>query len=424
MPTSSHILRPDSHTALEPVISSGRQDEVVVRVMQRRADPTRDPWGIPLLSKALALEHSDQPPAPGAPTFAYDQGEVSMQFVQALRHHTAFRRPPACSTALALALAIISTSITAAAELTPFKIGISAPVVTIVPVWMAESAGLYAKEGLKVEVISTEGGSRGLQVLLSGEIQGMHVGLAPVVQANTAGADFRAITSTSNTVPITVFTKPSIKDANRLRGATIGISTFGSETDIAVSLMLKKLRLARQDVTISQIGGSGQRLGALLTGRVDAAPLLEPGIALARAKGFYPILDLAAEKTPWIFDSVVVTKSYMQQHRDTLTQFVRAYIAGAYLALADEKRAKEMIALKFQTQDASVIDATYNNFKQIMPLNAEPSVAGAKNVIAQLEAIGVDVGSKNVNDYLDDSIIRRLEQDGYFARMDKEYPLR
>jgi NitT/TauT family transport system substrate-binding protein len=348
-----------------------------------------------------------------------------MQFVQSLRRQdTEIRRLPACSHLLALALLIISTSFTAAAELTPFKIGISAPVVTIVPVWMAEAAGLYAKEGLKVEVISTEGGSRGLQVLLSGDIQGMHVGLAPVIQANTAGADLRAITSTSNTVPITVFTKPSIKDANQLKGATIGISTFGSETDIAVSLMLKKLGLARQDVTISQIGGSGQRLGALLTGRVDAAPLLQPGIALAGAKGFYPILDLAAEKTPWIFDGVVVTKSYMQEHRDTLTQFVRAYIAGAYLALADAKRAKEMIAQKFQTQDASVIDATYNDFKQIMPLDAAPSVAGAKNVIAQLEAIGVDVGSKNVNDYVDDSIIGKLQQDGYFAQMDKEYPLR
>ena len=44
-------------------------------------------------------------------------------------------------------------------------IGISAPVVTIFPVWMAEAGGFYAKEGLKVEVINMEGGTRGLQVL-------------------------------------------------------------------------------------------------------------------------------------------------------------------------------------------------------------------------------------------------------------------
>ena len=51
-----------------------------------------------------------------------------------------------------------------------------------------------------------EGGSRGVQVLLSGEIQAMHVGLAPVVQANKQGADLRLVTSTANTIPITIFT--------------------------------------------------------------------------------------------------------------------------------------------------------------------------------------------------------------------------
>jgi NitT/TauT family transport system substrate-binding protein len=328
------------------------------------------------------------------------------------------------SAAVLAALACVPLSPANAAELTPFKFGISAPVVTIFPVWMAEAGGFYEKEGLKVEVITMEAGSRGVQVLLSGEIQGMHVGLAPVVLANKQGADLRAVTSTGNTIPITIFTKPAIRSAGDLRGKTIGISAYGSETDIAVSLALKKFGLNRQDVTISQTGGSSQRLGALTAGRLDAAPLLEPAITLAKEKGFYPLLDLAAEKTPWIFDAVVVTRSYLQQHRDVLTRFVRAYIAGAYLALSDPKKAKEVIAQKFKTQDAKVIDATYDAFRQMMPLDAAPTVEGAKNVIAQLEAIGVEVGSRNVDDYLDLSIIDKLKADGYFTQMNKAYPVK
>ena len=149
-------------------------------------------------------------------------------------------------------------------DLTPFKIGISAPVVTIFPVWTAQAAGLDAKEGLKVESISMEGGSRGVQVLLSGEIQAMHVGLGPVVQANKQGADLRLVTSTANTIPITIFASPAIKTAQDLKGKTIGISTFGSETDVAVSIALQRLGLKRDDVTVSQIGGASQRFGALL----------------------------------------------------------------------------------------------------------------------------------------------------------------
>src|ERR1700716_4613079 len=117
---------------------------------------------------------------------------------------------------LGLALAL-GLSPAAAVDLTPFKIGISAPVVTIFPVWMAEAGGFYEKEGLKVEVINMEGGTRGLQVLLSGEIPGMHVGLAPAGVANKQGADLRLVTSTCNTIPITMFTKPGLATGD-LRG--------------------------------------------------------------------------------------------------------------------------------------------------------------------------------------------------------------
>src|SRR6266568_3470866 len=233
-------------------------------------------------------------------------------------------RISAASLGLAFALGAAAPSAQAADPI-PFKIGISAPVVTIFPVWMGEAGGFYEKEGLKVDVINMEGGTRGLQVLLSGEIQGMHVGLAPAVLANKQGADLRLVTSTCNTIPITMFTKAGVSMAD-LKGKTFGISTFGSETDIAISILLKQQGLTRQDVTVSQIGGSSQRFGALVAGRIDVAPLIEPATAL--------------------------------------------------------------IAQKFKTNDAKVIAATYADFKRLMPPDAAPTIDGAKNVLAQLETIG------------------------------------
>ena len=188
-------------------------------------------------------------------------------------------------------------------------------------------------------------------------------------------------------------------------------------------IALQRLGLKRDDVTVSQIGGSSQRFGALLAGRIDAAPLLEPTIAAAKQKGFVPLLDLAAANTPWIFDGVVVTNGYLKEHRDALTHFVRAYIAGAYLALSDVDKAKALIAQKYKTSDPTVIDATYNDFKGLMPLDAAPSIAGANNVIAQLQAVGLEV-SKNVNDYVDLSIVEGLKKDGYFEQMAKTYPVK
>jgi NitT/TauT family transport system substrate-binding protein len=319
--------------------------------------------------------------------------------------------------------ALLACLISVVAAQTPFKIGISALAVNYLPVWMGEAGGFYDKEGLKVEVINMEGGTRGLQVLLSGEIQAMHVGLAPVLLANKQGTDFRLVTTSVATIPITMFTKRGVTMKD-LKGKTIGISTFGSETDIAVSILLKQQNLTRQDVTVTQIGGNSQRLAALIAGRIDVAPLIEPAISQAMERGLSPLIDLAAAKTPWIFDALVVPNAYVQKNRDTLTRFVRGYVAGAYLALSTPAKAKEVIAQRFRTKDPKVIDATYNDFHRIMPRDAAPTVAGAQNVIDQLLALGTDIGSRNPNDYLDLSIIESLKKAGYFDQMAKTYPIK
>ena len=70
-------------------------------------------------------------------------------------------------------------------------------------------------------------------------------GLAPAVLANKQGADLRLITSTCNTIPITMFSKAGVGMGD-LKGKTFGISTFGSETDIAISILLKQQGLTRR----------------------------------------------------------------------------------------------------------------------------------------------------------------------------------
>jgi ABC-type nitrate/sulfonate/bicarbonate transport systems, periplasmic components len=122
------------------------------------------------------------------------------------------------------ALLLLATPAARAEDLIPFRMGISAPSFTILPVHFADVGGFYAKNGLKVEIVNSEGGTRGLQVLLSGELQAMHVGLAPAVQANLKGADLRLVAATVNLMPFTVFatkaTNPPLQ-----KGATVAIST-------------------------------------------------------------------------------------------------------------------------------------------------------------------------------------------------------
>jgi ABC-type nitrate/sulfonate/bicarbonate transport system substrate-binding protein len=322
------------------------------------------------------------------------------------------------SAALLLALAaILRPSVTAAADMTELKVGISEPVNTVLALWMAEASGLYTAQGLKVEISSMGGGSRGAEALQAGRIDVMHVGLSSVVRLNRAGADLRLIGSLSNVIRFTFFSAPGVKTAADLKGGVVGVSSFGSESDATVTLALQRLGLTRDDVTLKEYGGGTRRLAALRTGEIKATAINEPVASTAREHGLNVMVDLVAEQIPWLFSGLVVKHSHLQGNRALLARFLKATAEGNYLALGDAARAKEVLAKETKITDPKIIAIGYDDFRQQTPVNLEPARKGAENIIAQFPP----AVSRNVDDYVDTSILDGLKREGFFATLEQKY---
>jgi NitT/TauT family transport system substrate-binding protein len=315
-----------------------------------------------------------------------------------------------------IALAVAGWQTSATAQPIAFKAGIADPVNTVLAWWTAQAAGFYAEQGLKVDILNMNGGSRGAEELKAGRLDVMHVGLSSVVKLNRAGGDLRLIGSLSNVIRFTFFSAAGVRTAADLKGGTIGISTFGSESDSTVTLALQRLGLSRGDVTLKEYGGGPRRLAAVKSGEIKATTLNEPFTSLAREAGVNAMVDLVPEQIPWLFSGITVRRDELSGNRDALTRFLKATIEGNYLALADEKRAKAILAAELRITDPRIIDISYNDFKQQSPPDLAPSRRGAENILAQLGG-----GSSNIDDYVDTGILDALERSGFLAEMHRKY---
>jgi NitT/TauT family transport system substrate-binding protein len=313
-------------------------------------------------------------------------------------------------------MAASQASAVRAAEPIEIRAGIADPVNTVLAWWTARAAGFYADQGLKVEILNMSGGSRGAQELQAGRLDVMHVGLSSVVKLNRSGGDLRLIGSLSNVIRFTFFSGPGVKTAADLKGGVVGVSTFGSESDSTVTLALQLLGLARDDVTLKEYGGGPARLAAVKSGEIKATTLNEPFTSLAREAGVNVLVDLVPAQIAWLFSGITVRHDAVASRRDALTRFLKATIEGNYLALSDERRAKEILAKELKITDPRIIDISYNDFKQQSPPDLEPARAGAENILAQLPG-----GSRNVNDYVDAGILDDLKVAGFFAQMQRKY---
>lgn len=304
-----------------------------------------------------------------------------------------------------------------------FAVGFVPGDVTSMAPRFAEASGALAAHKIKGELVTIEGGSRGVQVLLSGKLQAMHVGLSVIVNANREGADLRMLTSSSNVMPMEIYANPTVKTPADLKGQKIAVSAFASESDMAVSLALAKWGLTRKDVIVTAMGGASQRLAGQLSGQVLAAPYVSPATATAREKGMLRMLDLSNDGAPWIFNGLVVNREWAKANADLLKRFLKANIEGVYKALSDEKWAKELIAKEFKTDSKPVIDDAYALFKKVFPRDFAPAGAGVANVIAEVHGMGPPLASRNLADYVDLGPIEQLKKEGFFEEMKKKYGL-
>ena len=168
---------------------------------------------------------------------------------------------------------------------------------------------------------------------------------------------------------------------------------------------------------MKEYGGGSRRIEAVRSGEIKATTVNEPVTSIAREQGLKAMVDLAADHIPWLFSGIVVKQSYLSAHRDLITRFIKATMEGNYLALTNEKLAKEVLARETKVTDPKIIEITYRDFRLQTPANLEPTRAAAENVISN----SAPAGSSKVADYVDTAIIEQLKKEGFVVALQRKY---
>jgi ABC-type nitrate/sulfonate/bicarbonate transport system substrate-binding protein len=317
---------------------------------------------------------------------------------------------------IGIALATLPGPAARAADPIELKVGVSAFGNTSLSLLMAQDAGFFAERGLKVDMTAYDAGSRGAAEVQAGRLDAMHVGLSAVIALDRAGADLRLIASLVDVARFSLYVAPGVTSAADLKGGVMAISGFGSESDSTMMLALSRLGLTRNDVVFKETNGNASRIAGIKSGEFKGAMLAEPSAAAARQQGLRPMVDLAAERIPWVYSALVVRGSDLTQRRDVVKRFLQATVEGAYLGLTNEARAKTVLARDGKITDPAIVAAGYAEFKSETPPLLEPTREQAVNVLAQFPG-----GSNRIEDYVDAGLIHELAQEGFFAGMERKY---
>jgi NitT/TauT family transport system substrate-binding protein len=256
-------------------------------------------------------------------------------------------------------------------------LGITLATSTFLPIFVAEKEGYFADEGLKVEISSFRGGSDLVRAMLAEAIDVGAASPASVIAALQAGQDIKVFYGGFNQVPFEWYAEPTIRTIADLRGKVIGITRFGSSTDVLTRMVLAKGGLGAKDVHIVQGGGSPERLSAMEAGQINAGPFAEPHNFMAADRGFNLIAKQSDFMPDYPVQSFFAPASYIKNNPEQLKHILRAFVRGIRYARDHRDEAVKLLVSKVGLEEryaGRVYDTMMDGFHEDGRLGSEAGI--------------------------------------------------
>src|SRR6266404_3559623 len=167
------------------------------------------------------------------------------------------------------------------------RLGYSGTGISSYSMEIGKRLGIFRRNGLDVEVVYVNSGSLLNQALIAGTFDVSLSQGSEAMLAKLRGADMRIVAVIANRFNHVYLTAPSITSFKQLKGKKVAVSRFGSGSHFQTNLALKDGGLdPEKDVTILQIGNSGARITAILSGVVDGTIMAADFVPKAKREGF------------------------------------------------------------------------------------------------------------------------------------------
>lgn len=282
------------------------------------------------------------------------------------------------------------------------------------PIYVAYEAGLFKKYGLnaKLQLVNPQVSA---QAVISGEADFYTEG-SDLINARLQGGPVKYFGATLQQFVFQMWAAKEINSVQQLRGKTYAATTPRAALDIATREGFKKNGLIPdKDVKILYVQTIPAVLTSIISGKTSGGTLSAPNNLKARDAGMNMVADIGKLNIPGLQMAYGATESYIKSNPNTIYAFLRAVAEAVVVSRKDAALTKKAIAKYTKTDDAQLIDETYD---QYMPY-------WAMNLAVQREAIQAGIGyldekefpqAKNADprDFFDNSFVDNLERSGFF----------
>ncbi len=212
---------------------------------------------------------------------------------------------------------------------TPLKV-VSFRGLSNLPIYAAQSQGLFAKYKLAVELAYTPNSQAQRDGLAKGETQIIHTAADNAVAMVELAHQDAVIVAGGDNGFNRIFAQPDIKSLSDLRGKTVVVDAPNTAFALLLYKALQEAGLKKGDYKIHAVGGTPQRIKAMLTDKANAAAgVINPPLSFkAAADGLKDMGSATKGVGAYQSGCIVVMRPWAKANSDVLVRYLKAIVEG------------------------------------------------------------------------------------------------
>jgi len=301
------------------------------------------------------------------------------------------------------------------------RIGYSSISGSYIGLWVAHDAGLFSKEGLEDQIILIPSGSQLAQVTVAGEVDIAALNGSSAMAAALKGADLKIIGNTVNKMIFSIYVRPEIKSVEGLKGKKLGVTRFGSSTDISARYALRKHNLQpEKEVTILQMGSMSSIMGGLQGGSIEAGVVSPPTLFAVDKLGFKEIINITDMDLAFPNPSLLIQGGILRSKPDVIDRFMRAYARGMHRARTDKELTLKSIARYSKVDDPVFLQKAYDLYiGKVLEKAPYINMTGMQNALDDLAKAVPEARNAKPDQFIDFRFLEKLEKSGLLKELYK-----
>ena len=191
-------------------------------------------------------------------------------------------------------------------------------------------------------------------------------GAESAVSARIEGGDIVLIACPVDSDVVYLVARPEIKVAGRAQRQSDGGDRLGSTTHFYLRAALRSVGLdPEKDMTILQLGGGGEIVTAMRSGRVAAAALPYRNTFSLIQMGWPLLVDLSTPNFIYPSSCVATSRAFIKSNPSAVERFLKAYIEAGRLIKKDSAFVEQVIKKWHRETDSAFIKKTVEVYAKI-----------------------------------------------------------